>query len=145
MGRPIRTAITPGIAVCSGRCSPSTPLCSWSRSARALAAGSASLQADALDFFGDAANYAISLFVIGMAPRVCATAALVKGISMRVFGLWILGTVLRHLTHGTLPSVITMRRVGIAAFTANAGSSALLWACAARATPTCARPDLRPQ
>ena len=27
-----------------------------------LAAGSASLQADALDFFGDAANYAISFF-----------------------------------------------------------------------------------
>ncbi len=30
-----------------------------------LAAGSASLQADALDFLGDAANYAISLFVAG--------------------------------------------------------------------------------
>ena len=30
-----------------------------------LAAGSASLQADALDFFGDAANYAISLMVVG--------------------------------------------------------------------------------
>src|SRR3954471_4750115 len=69
-----------------------------------VAAGSASLQADALDFFGDAANYAISLFVIGMALRVRATAALVKGISMGVFGLWILGTVLWHLTHGTLPS-----------------------------------------
>jgi hypothetical protein len=34
-----------------------------------LAAGSASLQADALDFFGDAANYAISLLVVGMALR----------------------------------------------------------------------------
>ena len=34
-----------------------------------LAAGSASLQADALDFFGDAANYAISLMVVGMALR----------------------------------------------------------------------------
>ena len=32
-----------------------------------VAAGSASLQADALDFFGDAANYAISLMVVGMA------------------------------------------------------------------------------
>jgi len=31
-----------------------------------LAAGSAALQADALDFLGDAANYAISLLVVGM-------------------------------------------------------------------------------
>jgi Co/Zn/Cd efflux system component len=34
-----------------------------------LAAGSASLQADALDFLGDTANYAISLIVVGMALR----------------------------------------------------------------------------
>src|SRR5438445_1281939 len=93
-----------------------------------VAAGSASLQADALDFFGDAANYAISLFVIGMALRVRAIAALGKGISMGVFGLWILGTVFWHLVHGTLPSAVTMGAVGIAAFAANAGSFALLWA-----------------
>ena len=31
-----------------------------------LAAGSAALQADALDFFADAANYAISLSVLGL-------------------------------------------------------------------------------
>src|SRR5229473_586018 len=42
-----------------------------------LAAGSASLQADALDFLGDAANYTISLFVVGMALRYRAMAALV--------------------------------------------------------------------
>jgi len=93
-----------------------------------VAAGSASLQADALDFFGDAANYAISLFVIGMALRVRAIAALGKGISMGVFGLWVLGTVLWHLAHGTLPSAITMGAVGVAAFAANAASFALLWA-----------------
>jgi Co/Zn/Cd efflux system component len=34
-----------------------------------LAAGSASLQAHALDFFGDAANYSISLIVVGLALR----------------------------------------------------------------------------
>lgn len=44
-----------------------------------LAAGSASLQADALDFLGDAGNYAISLFVVGMALRYRAMAALAKG------------------------------------------------------------------
>jgi Co/Zn/Cd efflux system component len=52
-----------------------------------LAAGSASLQADALDFLGDAGNYAISLFVVGMALRYRATAAAVKGATMGVFGL----------------------------------------------------------
>ena len=47
--------------------------------AAGVAAGSASLQADALDFLGDSANYAISLFVVGMALRYRAAAALAKG------------------------------------------------------------------
>jgi Co/Zn/Cd efflux system component len=47
--------------------------------AAGLAAGSASLQADALDFLGDSANYAISLLVVGMALRYRASAALAKG------------------------------------------------------------------
>src|ERR1043166_3115382 len=64
-----------------------------------LAAGSASLQADALDFFGDAANYAISLMVVGMALRYRAMAALAKGGTMGLFGLWIVGTVGWHLAH----------------------------------------------
>jgi Co/Zn/Cd efflux system component len=96
--------------------------------AAGVAAGSASLQADALDFFGDAANYAISLFVVGMALRYRAMAALGKGISMGVFGLWVVGVVLWHLAHGTLPSAVTMGAVGVAAFAANAASFALLWA-----------------
>ena len=68
-----------------------------------LAAGSASLQADALDFLGDAANYSISLLVVGMALRYRATAAVVKGLTMGAFGLWIIGTVIWHALHGTLP------------------------------------------
>ena len=67
-----------------------------------LAAGSASLQADALDFLGDAGNYAISLFVLGMALRYRATAALLKGATMGVFGLWVVGTVIWHAAHGYL-------------------------------------------
>src|SRR3981081_3131827 len=59
-----------------------------------LAAGSASLQADALDFLGDAANYGISLFVVGMALRFRASAALAKGATMGAFGLWVIGTVI---------------------------------------------------
>src|SRR3546814_16081193 len=44
------------------------------------AAGSVSLQADALDFLSDAANYGVSLFVLGMAAVSRARAALLKGI-----------------------------------------------------------------
>jgi Co/Zn/Cd efflux system component len=93
-----------------------------------LAAGSASLQADALDFFGDAANYAISLMVVGMALRYRATAALAKGATMGLFGLWVMGTVVWHATHGTLPNAFTMGAVGFAALAANAASFGLLWA-----------------
>ena len=93
-----------------------------------LAAGSASLQADALDFLGDAANYAISLIVVGMALRYRATAALAKGATMGLFGLWVIGTVVWHAVHGTLPSAFTMGAVGFAALAANAASFGLLWA-----------------
>ena len=93
-----------------------------------LAAGSASLQADALDFLGDAANYSISLLVVGMALRYRATAAVVKGLTMGAFGLWIIGTVIWHALHGTLPSAVTMGAVGITALIANGTSFALLWA-----------------
>ena len=93
-----------------------------------LAAGSASLQADALDFFGDAANYAISLMVVGMALRYRASAALAKGATMGLFGFWIIGTVIWHAMHGTLPSALTMGAVGFAALVANVTSFGVLWA-----------------
>src|SRR5207247_8086848 len=92
-----------------------------------LAAGSASLQADSLDFFGDAANYAISLLVVGMALRYRALAALAKGVTMAAFGLWVIATVVWHALHGTLPSAFTMGTVGVAALLANAASFGLLW------------------
>jgi Co/Zn/Cd efflux system component len=93
-----------------------------------VAAGSASLQADALDFLGDAANYVISLFVVGMALRYRATAALAKACTMGLFGLWVVGTVIWHTALGTLPSAFTMGTVGFAALLANAASFGLLWA-----------------
>jgi Co/Zn/Cd efflux system component len=93
-----------------------------------LAAGSASLQADALDFLGDAGNYAISLFVVGMALRYRAMAALAKGATMAAFGLWVISITAWHAWHGTLPHAFTMGAVGLGALVANAGSFALLWA-----------------
>lgn len=93
-----------------------------------FAAGSASLQADSLDFLGDAANYAISLLVVGMALRYRAAAALAKGATMAAFGSWVIATVIWHSLHGTLPSAFTMGTVGVAALAANAASFGLLWA-----------------
>jgi Co/Zn/Cd efflux system component len=92
-----------------------------------LAVGSASLQADALDFLGDAGNYAISLLVVGMALRYRAMAALAKGSTMAVFGLWVLAITGWHAWHGTLPHAFTMGAVGFTALAANAASFALLW------------------
>jgi Co/Zn/Cd efflux system component len=90
-------------------------------------AGSVSLQADALDFLGDAANYSISLLVTGLALHYRARATLVKGITMGAFGLWIMGSALWHSAHGTLPSAMTMGKVGVVALLANALTFALLW------------------
>lgn len=93
-----------------------------------LHAGSASLQADALDFLGDAANYVISLFVVGMSLRHRAGAALAKGVSMGLFGLWVLGVAVWHLYSGIPPEAITMGAIGVVALLANAVSFGLLWA-----------------
>ena len=93
-----------------------------------VVAGSASLQADALDFLADAANYLISLFVVGMALRYRASAALAKGVTMGLFGLWVVSAAFWHAASGTVPEAATMGAVGIVALLANAASFALLWA-----------------
>lgn len=93
-----------------------------------LAAGSAALQADALDFFADAANYGISLFVLGMTLRWRSIAALVKGASMGLFGLWVIASVIWHALHGTVPAWGTMGAVGVVALLANGACLALLYA-----------------
>lgn len=93
-----------------------------------VAAGSVSLQADALDFLGDAANYAISLAVLSMALRWRARAALLKGLSMVGFGVWVIGSTVWHAVQGTLPEAEIMGAVGSGAILANGLSLALLWA-----------------
>jgi Co/Zn/Cd efflux system component len=95
--------------------------------AAGLASGSASLQADALDFLGDAANYSISLAVAGMALRARSSAALVKGVSMGLFGLWVIGTATWNAAAGTVPEAMTMGAVGFAALAVNFTCFALLW------------------
>jgi Co/Zn/Cd efflux system component len=96
--------------------------------AAGVAAGSASLQADALDFLGDAGNYVISLAVVGMALRYRAMAALAKGATMGAFGLWVIGTVIWYAIAGIVPEPVTMGVVGVAALAANAACAGLLYA-----------------
>lgn len=91
------------------------------------AAGSASLQADALDFFGDAANYAISLGVAGMALAWRARAALVKGATMLVFALWVVAITGWHAANGTLPGAEVMGAVGLLALLVNVGTAVMLF------------------
>ncbi len=92
-----------------------------------LAAGSASLQADSLDFLSDAANYAISLSVAGLALFWRARAALVKGASMGLLGLWVAGNTVWHALTGTLPEAQIMGAVGMLALLANGGVALMLY------------------
>lgn len=55
-----------------------------------LHAYSLALLADAVDFFGDAANYGLSLAVLGMAPMWRSRAALIKGLSMGAYGAFVI-------------------------------------------------------
>ena len=91
------------------------------------AAGSAALQADALDFFGDAANYAISLGVAGMALAWRARAAVAKGGTMLAFALWVLTSTARHAFSGTVPRADVMGVVGVAALIANGAVALMLY------------------
>jgi Co/Zn/Cd efflux system component len=85
-----------------------------------FSARSVSLQADSLDFLGDTANYGIGLFVAGMALRIRATAALGKGVTMGLFGIWVLGSSVWKVFAGPPPEPVTMGVVGFTALAANA-------------------------
>ncbi len=95
--------------------------------AAGVAADSQALQADALDFFGDAANYAISLAVAGMSLAIRAKAALVKGATLVAFGLWVLGSALWAVHAGAQPEPATMGIVGGLALAANVGVALMLY------------------
>ncbi|MBY0411096.1 MAG: cation transporter [Burkholderiaceae bacterium] len=93
-----------------------------------LQSGSASLLADAIDFLGDAANYALSLWVLAMALTWRAKAALLKGLSMVLFGVFVFGRVAWGAWHGVAPEPLTMGTVGLLALVANLGVAVLLYA-----------------
>ena len=91
------------------------------------ASGSVSLMADSVDFFGDAANYAISLAVLAMAASVRSKAAIVKAATMGAFGVFVLGKALYNLHAGVTPEPTTMGAVGLAALAVNAGVALMLF------------------
>ena len=95
--------------------------------AAGAAADSRALMADALDFFSDAANYAISLAVAGMALAVRARAALFKGLTLLGLGFWVLASTGYAALAGTLPQAATMGMIGGLALVANVGVALLLY------------------
>lgn len=90
-------------------------------------ADSRALQADALDFLGDAANYAVSLAVVGMALAWRARAALLKSLFMLGFAAWVMGSAVFAFVNGTAPDPATMGVIGTLALVANIGVALLLY------------------
>lgn len=84
-----------------------------------VVAKSTSLQADALDMFGDALVYGFSLFVLAKSVRWQAGAALAKGVFMLVFGFGVLAQAVYKMIVPVMPSVETMGIVGAVALAAN--------------------------
>lgn len=91
------------------------------------AAGSKALLADALDFMGDAANYAISLYVLDRSMVWRARASLLKGLTMAGFGVWVLLVTVTGLMRGDVPEAATMGAVGLLALAANVGVALMLF------------------
>jgi Co/Zn/Cd efflux system component len=92
-----------------------------------VAADSSALQADSLDFLGDAANFAISLSVTSMALYWRARAALLKGSSLFALGLWVVAATALHAYNGTLPKPEVMGVVGLSALVTNGTVAVMLY------------------
>lgn len=88
---------------------------------------SVSLLADSIDFFGDAANYALSLAVVSAGLATRARASLVKAAFMAGFGVFVLGKAWWNLRYGATPEALTMGGVGLLALAANTGVALLLY------------------
>ncbi len=89
-------------------------------------AGSQALQADALDFLGDTLTYGLSLAVIGRSIQTRSYAALFKGVSLTVMGLWVFGSTLYHVLVLGVPRAEIMGVIGFLALAANVASVLLL-------------------
>lgn len=93
-----------------------------------LRSGSVSLLADAIDFAGDAANYAITLVVLSMGLVWRSRAAMVKGLSMLAFGVFVLARAGWLIYAGVVPEALTMGVIGALALVANVSVALMLYA-----------------
>lgn len=90
--------------------------------------GSTSLLADAIDFFGDAANYGVSLAVIASSAMLRARTAMLKGACMIGFGMFVLARAAWMYNQGGTPEALTMGSIGLLALVANVAVAAMLYA-----------------
>ena len=114
--------------------------------AASFAAQSVSLLADAVDFLGDAGNYGVALFVLGLAPVWRSRTALWKGWLMVVYGVFVLGKSAWQWSAGIVPEPAIMGWVSLLALAVNVGVAALLFAhrggdAQARSVWLCSRND----
>ena len=93
-----------------------------------VASGSVSLLADSIDFFGDAANYGLSVAVLAMGAMARSRAALFKAATMVLFGIAVLARTAWSAYAGTVPQAETMGVVGTLALLTNVGVAFLLYA-----------------
>lgn len=93
-----------------------------------LRADSVSLLADAVDFAGDAANYGLSLVALAMTPMWRSRSALVKGISMGAYGMFVLAHAIWNIASGSNPEPLTMGIVGALALAVNVTVALMLYA-----------------
>ena len=111
-----------------------------------FAAQSVSLLADAVDFLGDAGNYGVALFVLGLAPVWRSRTALWKGWLMVGYGVFVLGQSAWQWSAGVVPDPLTMGWVSLLALVVNISVAALLYAhrqgdAQARSVWLCSRND----
>lgn len=90
-------------------------------------AGSAALQADAIDFLGDALNYISALYVLNKSLQWKNRAAFIKGSVIGGLGLFLLGNTAHHWLFGAIPQAITMSIIGVAALSVNLTCAVLLF------------------
>jgi Co/Zn/Cd efflux system component len=89
--------------------------------------GSSALAADAADFLGDSANYALSLGALAMGGAWLSRVALLKGAAMSVYGIAVLAYAGWRAWLGVAPEPIIMGVVGLLALAVNFGVAALLY------------------
>ena len=92
-----------------------------------IGAQSTSLLADAIDFFGDAVNYGVSLFVLSQAMVWRSRTALAKGITMGLYGIVVLAATIYNISQGVKPEAVTMGAIGLLALAANLSVAVLLY------------------